>query len=96
MFDYEKEIYDALQQTKYVWIKKATGLGITEFCLRWIAWMCLRDDKLKGSQVCIITGSRVDLAITLIKRLKGLSPDIVFDAQRGLPSLYSTKLQSSW
>jgi hypothetical protein len=53
--------------------------------------MCLRDDKLKGSQVCIITGPRIDLAITLIKRLKGLFPDIVFDAQRGLPSLYSTK-----
>src|SRR3712207_5340496 len=31
LFDYEKEIYDALDQHKHVWIKKATGLGITEF-----------------------------------------------------------------
>jgi hypothetical protein len=54
------------------WIKKATGLGVTEFILRYMAWLCLNDDSLKGSQMCIVTGPREDLAIELIKRMKGL------------------------
>ena len=28
---------------KHLWIKKATGLGITEFMLRYMAWLCLKD-----------------------------------------------------
>src|ERR671919_1557612 len=32
LFDYEQEIFDSLQERKQVWIKKATGLGITELC----------------------------------------------------------------
>lgn len=71
-FDYEKLIYDTLEETKHIWIKKATGLGITEFMLRYMAWLCLKDDKLKNSQMCIVTGPRIDLAITLIERLKKL------------------------
>ena len=51
---------------------KATGLGITELFLRYIAWLCLKDDKLKNSQVCIITGPRIELAIVLIDRMKKL------------------------
>jgi hypothetical protein len=69
-FDYERMLYEALEITKHVWIKKATGLGITEFMLRYIAWLCLKDDKLRNSQMCIVTGPRIDLAITLIDRLK--------------------------
>lgn len=71
-FDYEKIIYEALEDNKHIWIKKATGLGITEFMLRYMTWLCLKDDKLNGSQMCIVTGPRIDLAITLIDRLKKL------------------------
>ena len=31
LFDYEKLLFDTLQNNKHVWIKKATGLGVTEF-----------------------------------------------------------------
>ena len=72
MFDYEKMIYDTLQENKHLFILKSTGLGITEFFLRYIAWLCLKDDILKNSQVCIVTGPRIELAITLIDRLKKL------------------------
>jgi hypothetical protein len=72
IFDYEKIIFDVIQNDRHVWIKKATGLGVTEFILRYMAWLCLKDDKLKGSQICIVTGPRIDLAITLIDRLKKL------------------------
>ena len=60
------------QQHKHLATIKATGLGITEFVLRWIAWMCVRNDDLKGQRVCIVTGPNIALAITLIKRLKEL------------------------
>jgi late competence protein required for DNA uptake (superfamily II DNA/RNA helicase) len=57
---------------KHVWIKKATGLGISEFMLRFMAWLCLKDNALSGSQMCIVTGPRIDLAIALIDRMKKL------------------------
>lgn len=72
LFDYEQLLYDELQSHKHLWIKKATGLGVTEFMLRYMAWLCLRSDELRGSQMCIITGPREDLAIGLIDRMKGL------------------------
>jgi hypothetical protein len=94
LFDYEKEIYDALRQTKYVWIKKATGLGITEFMLRYISWLCLRDDKLKDSYVCIVTGPRIELAITLINRLKSLFSDVKFEDKETVCELNGVRIEA--
>ena len=55
---------------KHLWIKKATGLGVTEFMLRFMVWLCLRNDDYKGSQMVIITGPNQELAIKCIKRIK--------------------------
>jgi len=85
IFDYEKIVFECLQpndknhndnsSNKLLWIKKATGLGITEFMLRLMAWLCLKDKSLSGSQMCIVTGSGIDLAIGLIDRMKRLFYD---------------------
>lgn len=80
LFDYEQLLFEELFSTnedfsfkdKHLWVLKSTGLGITEFFLRIIGWLCTKDDKLKGSQVCIVTGPRIELSVTLIDRLKGL------------------------
>jgi hypothetical protein len=82
MFDYEKllyysllenESYNAAFKHKHLWVKKATGLGVTEFFLRLMAWLCLRNDHdYKNSQMCIVTGPNIDIAIKLIKRMKAL------------------------
>jgi hypothetical protein len=73
LFDYEQLLYNELQNNKHVWIKKATGLGITEFMLRYMAWLCFpRNSIFKNSQMCIVTGPRIELAITLIDRMKRL------------------------
>ena len=84
IFDYEKILYDALLDNqsynalnhafkhKHLWLKKATGLGVTEFFLRLMAWLCLRNDDYQNSQMCIVTGPNIDIAIKLIKRMKGL------------------------
>ena len=63
LYDYEKIIFDSLitsqfdnkngnaksSNKKHLWIKKATGLGISEFILRFMTWLCLRDSSLSGS-----------------------------------------------
>jgi hypothetical protein len=61
LFDYEMMLYDALFVPKYynslglrfkekhLWVKKATGLGVTEFFLRFMAWLCLRNDDYRNS-----------------------------------------------
>jgi len=72
LFDYEQIIFDILQQNKHIWIKKATGLGITEFFLRYMAWLCLKNDQYQNSQMCIVTGPNIEIAIKLIKRMKTL------------------------
>ena len=83
IFDYERILYDALLpdnynsmkhdfKHKHLWVKKATGLGVTEYFLRLMAWLCLRDDTYKNSQMCIVTGPNIDIAIKLIQRMKRL------------------------
>ncbi|MFL6432366.1 MAG: hypothetical protein ACJ71O_01365, partial [Nitrososphaeraceae archaeon] len=83
MFDYEKILYDSIFlvndvlnhsfKHKHLWVKKATGLGVTEFFLRLMVWLCLRNDHdYQNSQMCIVTGPNIDIAIKLIKRMKAL------------------------
>jgi hypothetical protein len=70
---------------KHLWCKKATGLGVTEFMLRLMSWLCLRNDDYNHSQMCIVTGPNQDIAIKLIKRMKGLFGEhklgITFDSK---------------
>jgi hypothetical protein len=75
LYDYEQIVFDLLvthDGNKHIWIKKATGLGISEFMLLFMAWLCLKDDALAGSHMCIVTGPRIDLAIALMDRMKKL------------------------
>jgi hypothetical protein len=53
LYSYQKLILDTLEKEKHkhVWIKKATGLGVTELMLRYMAWLCLKDNHLQGSQM---------------------------------------------
>jgi hypothetical protein len=84
IFDYQELLYEALLsqdfcnplnhdfKDKHLWIKNATGLGVTEFFLRFMAWLCLRNNDYRNSQMCIVKGPNIDIAIKLIKRMKGL------------------------
>jgi hypothetical protein len=75
-FDYEKELTNILAHNKKLWVKKATGLGITEWTIRWIAWNCLKDDHWKDTQVdvtgVIITGANQELTNKVVGRIKSL------------------------
>ena len=50
--------------------------------LHLMAWLCLKDDSLKGSQMCIVTGPRIELAITLIDRMKELFRNYSLNSNR--------------
>ena len=73
LFDYELTLFNSLNEHRHIWCKKATGLGVTEFMLRYMAWLCFSDDFIRNSQMCIVTGPRIELAITRIDRMKALS-----------------------
>lgn len=75
IFDYELELFDILKDKKLLFVKKSTGLGITEFVLRWIIYKALTDSTWKNSQVCIVTAPRLELAITLIDRIHKMIPN---------------------
>ncbi len=68
-------------KNKHLWVKKSTGLGVSEFMLRVMGWLCTSTDLYKkhDSQMVIVTGPNQDLAIKLIKRLKA-----IFERKLGL------------
>ena len=73
LIDYEKLLYDALMSTdaifkdKHLWVKKATRLGVTEFMLRMMAWICTTDNGTDNGQMYIVTGPNIDIATKSIR-----------------------------
>jgi hypothetical protein len=49
--------------------------------LRFMAWLCLRNDDYKNSQMVIVTGHNQNIAIKLIKRMNELFGDQMFDSK---------------
>jgi hypothetical protein len=84
------------QKVGHLAILKSTGLGLTEFFLRYIAWICLKDDKLKGTDICIITGVREQTSIDIIGRLKKLflPLGITFDTRETTLFLNGVRIRS--
>jgi len=76
MKKYEKEWFDALQKSRYLWVKKAAGMGATTFFLGYMAWLCLRNDDWQGASMGIVTGPRINIAVDEIRRIPQLFRDI--------------------
>ena len=107
IYDYQKIPFDALfvpdsynptkdpAKHKHIWIKKATGLGITELLLRLMAWLCLRDEDYRSTQMCIVTGPRIETAIYLINRLKRLfKGKLSFDTKETVIELNGVRIEA--
>ena len=106
--DYERLLHDALEsgegieKAKEVYrkvrIKKATGLGITEFMARYVAWKCLKDDTWNKAQVdisvIVITGVRQELTNQIIGRIKNLFPERHFKTKESLIVLNGCKIEA--
>jgi len=73
-----KQLDNDMREHKRIWIKKCAGFGITTWFGTWIAWKCLKDNEWKKRQIDvnipIIVGPRLDLAITIIQRIKDMFP----------------------
>jgi hypothetical protein len=84
------------ERVGHVLVLKSAGLGLTTFFLRYIAWICLRDDRLKGQDIVIISGPREQLSIDLITRLRQLFLpfDITFDTKETTLFLNGVRIRS--
>jgi hypothetical protein len=83
-------------KVKHVFIKKATGLGVTEFIIRIMVWLATKNDDYKGSQMVVVTGPNQDLAIKVIKRMKGMFEPhgITFDSKETVLNLNGCEIQA--
>lgn len=97
IFDYEMMVFNYLQKNKLLWIKKARGLGITEFLLRYMIWLCVFDNRYQNSRFSIITGPRIDLAVELIDRIKDIFGQIdpaVYDERDVIATVNGCTIQA--
>jgi hypothetical protein len=105
MYPYEQLIYDSLFgssnldtpfKAKHLFVVKATGLGITEMCLRLMIWLCLRDDSYRNSQMCIVTGPNQDIAIKLVKKMKAMfeKHNVLFDSKETVLELNGCRIEA--
>ena len=96
IFDYEQLIVDAVENNDRVWIKKARGLGVTELIIRYIVWLCMRNNDLRGSVCFIVTGPRQNLAIEHVQRIERLfEPHGIYSETRmGLTEINDVFIQT--
>ncbi len=98
LFDYEKIVLDSLEYDKCLWILKSTGLGISELFLRYMCYLALRDNTYQDSQMVIVTGPNIDLAIKLVKRMKNMFMNkfhnITFDTKETVLELKKCRIEA--
>src|ERR671916_2598264 len=95
-YDYQQQILETLEQHKRLYLLKAGGIGASELLLRYMAYLCLaRPEEFKDTQMVIITGPRIDLSISLVRRLKALFyPDVVFEDKETVCQLLTTRIEA--
>ena len=57
LFDFQAIIFDTVERNQNVWIKKARGIGLTTFILRYLAWKILYSSELDYKSIYIVSGS---------------------------------------
>ena len=62
-----------------------------------MAWLCTKDGHFANAQICIVTGPNQDMAIKLIKRLKGIFEPrlgIVFEDKETVLELNGCRIEA--
>ena len=87
---------DGSFKDRHIFVKKATGIGATEFFLRLMAWLCLKDNSLSGNQMVIVTGPNIDISVKLVKRMKALFQKhlITFSSKEAVLELNGCHIES--
>ena len=87
IFDFQKLIFDCLQNNQNIWIKKARGIGVTTFMIRYLVWKILSSttNELDGKSIFIISGTREEFANYVKKKMEDLFlprfDNITFDSK---------------
>lgn len=70
-FHFQSLIFNVLEQNQNVWIKKARGIGLTTFVLRYLAWKILSSSEMDYKSIYIITGNdeSLDEVVSKFKNL---------------------------
>src|SRR4029450_9345872 len=53
IFDYQKLIYDALENNMNIYILKSRGIGLTTFMIYYLTWKILRNNDLDHDNIFI-------------------------------------------
>ncbi len=69
---YNEEPFDDGKRYRFFAILKATGLGMTEFTIRLMAWLATTSNQYRGKRFGIIAGIRQEIVDEIMDRLVGL------------------------
>ena len=98
IYQYEDDLIEDYLKYRMVWVKKATGLGITEITNRFIAWLCTRDNEFSDNEidvsVVIFTGASTKLAIRIIDRIKDLFKERIFTERETIGYINGAKIEA--
>ena len=87
IFDYEKLIYDAIEDNQNIFIKKSRGIGVTTFLIRYLVWKILYSNELEGKSIFVISCTREEFANYVKKKMEDLF-------QRRFPEVVQVLIQS--
>jgi hypothetical protein len=95
IFDWQEQIFNALEKYPNLAITKSRGIGISSILIRYLAWKIMFNDDLEGKSIFIISGTREQHAEYLKKRMKQLFEFTFPDLQ--LESKYTELwLKNTW
>jgi hypothetical protein len=96
LYPYQKPVIDALERHRLIAVFKPRSAGITELILTYMEWLCLKDNKLAGSQMIIISAPAEDLSISFIRRMKAHLEPILgpFDSKESLIEINEVRVQA--
>jgi hypothetical protein len=72
IFDYELDVISKIENNRNIWIKKASGIGMTELILRYLTWKILVNNDLQYKSIFIVSGTFVHHANELKVRMENL------------------------
>ena len=72
IFDYQKLIFDAIENNQNIWILKSRGIGVTTFMIRYFAWKISSSSELDNKSIFIVSDTREEHANYIKQKLEQL------------------------
>jgi hypothetical protein len=91
----QKRVIDSLEANRLLAVVKPRSSGITELMIRYMGYLCLRDNKLRGSNMVVISAPAEQLSISFIRRLKAHhEPYLQFDTKQQVCILNGVRIEA--